>query len=87
MTAHLEQLLPGTPVLLDTDDHWAHRPLRGQRGVVVHRYDPAIGSAMGADVVVCIGPCGRPEHDLDCHSAVAFKNDELLVATPAEQAS
>lgn len=75
-------LLPGTPVLLDTDDKWANRPLRGQRGVIVHRYEPAIGSAMGADVVVCVGPCGKAAHTVDCHTAVAFKQDEVIPAVP-----
>lgn len=84
MTANLEALLPGAVVLFDTDDKWAQQPLRGKRGVVVHRYDAALG--VGTDVVVCIGPCAKPTHDLDCHAAVAFSADELLLV-PAEAAS
>lgn len=77
MTANLEQLLPGAPVLLDTGGMWAGRILRGQRGVVVHRFTAGIGD--GAEVAVCIGPCDRSAHTIDCHSAVAFQADELLL--------
>lgn len=83
MTGRLADVLVGAPVLIDTSGMWAGRVLRGQRGVVVHRYDPGIGQALDADLVVCIGPCGRPRHTVDCHTAVAFKRDELI-AVPAD---
>lgn len=65
-------ILPGALVLLDVDG-----PRRGSRAVVLRMVHAPVGD--GVTVEVCVGPCARAEHSVDCCSAIALHPDELLL--------
>jgi hypothetical protein len=68
--------LPGALVLLDVDG-----PRRGSRAVVLRLVHAPLGASV--TVEVCVGPCARDVHSVDCCSAISLSPDELLLVPAA----